>query len=117
MMRVLVTGSRSWTDYDTIEAALGSIIAATDSRIVVVHGGARGADSLAEQAARNLGLDTEVHPPNWTLGRGAGYIRNAEMVKAGADVALAFIVDDSRGASHCAGLAKRAGIPVRRFTP
>lgn len=115
-MRILVSGSRTWDDYDTIEReinrALGDELTAT-----IVHGGAAGADTLAAHAAHAIGLGIEVHPADWKqYGRGAGYRRNQEMVKAGADICLAFIRSNSRGASHCAAMAERAGIPVRRFT-
>lgn len=125
--RVLVTGSRTWSDLDTIAEALDAVIAQTPSTdIVVVHGDCpRGADHIAAEYceltaafAERLGktLAVEPHPADWqTYGRFAGPRRNVEMVNLGADVCLAFIVDGSKGASHCADLAERAGIPVRRY--
>jgi hypothetical protein len=42
----------------------------------------------------------------------AGRRRNGEMVAAGADVALAFCLDDSPGTLDCMGRAKAARIPM-----
>ncbi|WP_431781745.1 SLOG family protein [Streptomyces chumphonensis] len=122
--RVLVTGSRDWTDTTTIAAALEqALIDAGPRPVVVVHGACpRGADALADRHARWLrgtgcAIDVETHPARWRIdGRQAGFIRNAAMVRLGADVCLAFIRDGSRGASHTAGLAEEAGILTRRFT-
>ncbi|MBP5913212.1 DUF2493 domain-containing protein [Streptomyces sp. LBUM 1486] len=124
--RVLVTGSRTWEDVDTIVGALRQIRRDVEGRpIVVVHGDClTGADAIAsylvQQAAPTFGLTEEKHPANWRPGgkldRAAGFRRNAEMVNLGADVCLAFIRDGSRGASHTADLAEKAGIPTRRFT-
>lgn len=122
-MRILVTGSRDWTDAAVIENA---ILTAVDdyqrnsfarvARTTIVHGGARGADSIAESVARKHLFQVECHPAAWdTRGRAAGVIRNSEMVSAGADICLAFIRNQSRGATHCADAAERAGIPTRRF--
>jgi hypothetical protein len=113
--RILCTGSRDWTDAETIRAAIRrAALRCPDA--VVVHGAARGADLLAGAAARALGLQEERHPARWDeLGKAAGPIRNQEMVDLGADVCLAFIKNGSRGASYCAALAEQAGIPVRRF--
>jgi hypothetical protein len=38
------------------------------------------------------------------------------MVDLGADICLAFIKDQSAGASHCAARAIAAGIPTLKFT-
>jgi hypothetical protein len=82
-----------------------------------VHGRAPGADQIADRAALGYGCRTEVHPADWgAYGGSAGPRRNAEMVAAGADLCLAFIRNRSRGASGCARLAEKAGIPVRRYT-
>jgi hypothetical protein len=118
-VRILVTGSRDWTDGDLIRQEMRRAVAdfGPADQVVIVHGGARGADAIAESIARGVGLDVECHPAAWdTRGRAAGIIRNSEMVNAGADVCLAFIRNQSRGATHCADAAEKAGIPTRRYT-
>lgn len=121
--RVLVTGSRDWPDAALIDKALQAecLVAVGERRaLVVVHGGAKGADVMANQwAYRNL-IPIERHPaiwrPNGIYNPQAGLLRNRQMVALGADVCLAFIRNGSRGASHCARLAEEAGIPVNRYT-
>jgi hypothetical protein len=85
-------------------------------QIVLIHGGAVGADLIAARYAEAMDWGIEEYRAKWELyGKRAGIMRNVEMVEAGADVCLAFIYRNSRGATHCAGLAERAGIPVRRY--
>jgi len=116
-VRILVCGSRTWIDGGVREGALRRVCAAYDPQaIVIVHGAAQGADLLAAKFAARHNLQTERHPADWQrYGKAAGLIRNAEMVAAGADLCLAFIRDGSRGATHCADLAEKAGIPTRRY--
>jgi hypothetical protein len=114
-VRVLITGSRDWDDWETLNAAL---LAEVDGgHLSVVHGGARGADQMAGAWARKHGLTEEVFPAQWsTHGRRAGFVRNAQMVDTMPDVCLAFIRNGSRGATMTADLAEAAGIPTRRYT-
>jgi hypothetical protein len=118
--RVLVTGSRTWTDQDAVYKALADAVrpVPADQNVIIVHGCCQtGADQMAHEWARGYGATIEAHPANWVKhGRSAGPRRNAEMVNLGADIVLAFIKDGSRGASHTAALAEKAGITVRRFT-
>ena len=111
--RVLVTGSRTWTDQAVIAAALREHW--RDGAVLVSGACPRGADAIAERLWATWGGQVERHPADWSTGRAAGMERNAAMVAAGADVCLAFIRDDSAGASHTARLADLAGIPVRRY--
>lgn len=121
--RILVTGSRSWTDRQVVGEAL--LAAQTDpdltgqGRMVLVHGDCpTGADRIAAELAAGWGWDVEAHPADWTAyGRSAGPKRNAEMVALGADVCLAFPLPESRGTLNCMRLAREAGIPVWTFYP
>jgi hypothetical protein len=118
--RILITGSRTWTDIQAIWTALGDTVQGipVDREIVLVSGACpNGADKIAEDWGRSFGTTIERHPANWQLeGKRAGFIRNARMTNLGANICVAFIKDGSRGASHTATLAEQAGIPTRRFT-
>jgi hypothetical protein len=114
-MRILVTGSRDWSDKVAIANAIRQAWIDADKpyRVTVIHGGARGADYIAGVFANRMRFDVEVHEADWSIGKQAGYIRNKEMVDAGADVCLAFIRNESKGATMCADLAEKAGIPTK----
>lgn len=112
-MRILVTGSRDWDDRRLLEAVLRRY---ATGMVTIVEGGARGADSLAAALAEEEGWDVETYPAHWEkYGKSAGYIRNMEMVEYGADLCVAFIKNNSKGATMCADLAEKAGIRTERF--
>jgi hypothetical protein len=118
-VRILVTGSRKFTDRRVILRALFDTVAEWGDAVpTIVHGDAPGADQLAKKIARKHCWPTEPHPADWeTHGRSAGPRRNIEMVKLGADICLAFLQNGEKnvGTRHCATLAEQAGIPVRWF--
>lgn len=114
--RVLITGSRTWPDPMLVASALQDVLDHFGPFVLVSGACPQGADALAEQWATYRGLEVERHPADWsTHGRRAGFVRNAEMVKAGADLCVAFIRDHSKGATMTADLAQKAGIPTWRF--
>lgn len=117
-MRVLVTGSRAWPDPVRVSHELTHLYL-QHGPYVLVHGAcATGADAAAhhwyEIAGADLGCTEVRHPADWTkYGKRAGPLRNAEMVKAGADLVLAFFFADSRGTRHTVDLARAAGIEIK----
>jgi hypothetical protein len=119
-MRVLVTGSRDWRDVHAVRRQLGNLIGRSPDGLVVVHGACpNGADAIATEwvtdSQPHYGplVTEEAHPADWNQhGKRAGFIRNTEMVEAGADVCLAFIRGRSRGATHTARIALDAGIEL-----
>jgi hypothetical protein len=85
---------------------------------ILVHGGAKGADLTAGFYWMAGGGRTEVHKWNqdWAeFGKAGGMKRNEHMVHLGANLCLAFIRDNSPGATHCANYAEAHGIRVVRF--
>lgn len=115
--RILVTGSRAWNSVQIIRETLARLREAYPDA-VLVHGAARGADQIAEHVWDAWGLPVEGWPAQWDrYGNRAGYVRNATMVRLGADVCVAFIRNGSAGATMCADLAGKAGIPTIRVPP
>lgn len=119
MKRLLVTGSREFSNIDLALTALSEARWKLGPDLVVVHGGARGADQLLGALAAERGLRTEVHRANWRdNGRAAGVMRNQEMVNAGADLCLVLLVEGlaCRGTKDCWRRADRAGIECWTYT-
>jgi YspA, cpYpsA-related SLOG family len=120
LLKVLVTGSRSWTDAHRIEVAIFRELYETKTfaqNAVLIHGACpTGADALAEEYATRAGMHIIRRPADWDRhGKRAGFLRNVELVELEPDVCLAFIRDGSKGATMTANLAEKAGIETRRF--
>jgi hypothetical protein len=120
-VRVLVTGSRDWHDRLRVNEELADILfeAPEGETITVIHGGCpSGADKIASEFTQAAGWQEKVYLPNWSEhGRKAGPIRNKQMVQDGFDYCLAFILNDSKGASGCLDMAKdsRKEFPGRKI--
>ena len=119
--RILITGSRDFSDKVVIQNALYetwvSLGKPTDA--ILVQGEARGADSLCKTCWSYWGFPVESHPAEWykfgKFDKRAGILRNEKMVALGADVCLAFPLPQSKGTFHCMRIAERAGIPVKNY--
>lgn len=116
-MRILVTGSRAWTDGPTIRHALTEIaLGFRGERITLVHGGAMGADNIAASIADSLGWEVEEHRAHWRphgiYNPRAGLDRNERMIDTlavGVDMVIAFWKGGSTGTAHCITKAREAG--------
>lgn len=119
-MRVIVTGSRKWTDKVAVWDALNDVYQ-EHGPFVLVHGAcSTGADAIAHQwyelATRLVRVKEEPFPAAWDArGKAAGPERNRRMVEAGADLVLAFPLPEGSGTQHTMRLAAEAGIEVKVF--
>lgn len=113
MLRVLVCGGRDFTDAETVRRVLDALHA-SEGVACVIQGVAKGADALAAQWARDVGVfPVQTYHADWRLhGRAAGPIRNARMLAEGRpDLVLAF--PGGRGTKDMTTRAQLAGVPVR----
>lgn len=112
--RVIVCGSRYWTDKDGIKDAL---VAYAPTEVVV--GGARGVDALVKEAAGELGIEAIEIKAKWKeYGRAAGPIRNKAMLELEPEAVLAFHdnLRKSKGTKNMVKLAKEKGLPVYLYS-
>lgn len=113
-MKLILCGSRDWSDRAAIAEVLNRILG---HDVIAMHGDARGADRLAAEIARECGWATVPFPvtdADWKrYGRGAGPRRNLQMLEAGAQLVVAFRCrGESPGTDHMVNSAMKAGVPV-----
>lgn len=116
-VRVIVTGSRSWSDRQRITLRLAQLPPEDDTVVVVGYDPEKkrpkGVDEIAYQEAQKLGLLVEPHPAHWDdEGKGAGFARNERMAKTGADQCIAFWDGRSHGTLDMMTRAVTHNIPV-----
>ncbi len=97
--RLLITGSQLWTETTMIRDALAQVW--HPDTIMMSGACPRGADTLCESCWTHSGGRVDRYPAQWYQG---GRFR------LGAVRCLAFVLDNSPGASHTVDLARRAGI-------
>lgn len=120
-MKVLVCGGRDFKDKEKLYKALDGLLEEYEviggikvpfSELVIIEGGARGADRLAREWAIEKEIVVITYEAEWdTLGKAAGYIRNNRMLTEGKpDVVIAF--PGGRGTAMMVRIAKEAGVKV-----
>lgn len=121
-MKILITGSRFWTNRKSISNALRAVINEHSLKredLVIIHGKCRGADMLADSIARTNGIKVVDYPANWKDGKQAGPIRNQEMLDKNPDIDLVLAfhddLDQSKGTKDMIQRARKAGIRIKIY--
>jgi hypothetical protein len=125
--RILVCGGRHYGTYVTdddlrvphreqiegLRSCLNSLLVEF-SDILIIHGKAKGADSLAEQWAIANNIEQLGFPAQWNkYGKAAGPLRNVQMLEEGKpDLVIAF--PGGTGTAMMCKIASAAGVEVRR---
>ncbi len=113
--RVVIAGCRDYNNYDEakvyIDFCLSNI--RKENKIIIVSGGACGADAIGERYAEENGFEVEKHPADWQrYGRSAGPKRNREMAKI-SDYVICFWDGKSKGTKSMIGYAKEFSKPIK----
>lgn len=119
-MRILVTGSTTWTDVEALAREFKNLPA----RSTIVTGDTLGVDAIAEAVGIEMGFNIErmkksdedykIYPQD------AWKRLNERMIESKIDLVLAFNADFykegcARGTRHAVELAQKERIPVRIF--
>lgn len=114
-MRILCCGDRWWTDKKLIH----DVLAQLSDDTVIIHGDCRGADRIAAMVGQELGLEIVAYPAKWDrYGRGAGPIRNQQMLTDGRpDKVYAFHdnLEKSKGTRDMIERANTAHVEVIKY--
>jgi UDP-N-acetylmuramoylalanine-D-glutamate ligase len=112
-MKVIVCGGREYRNERRMFDFLDRRHAATPIS-QVIHGGARGADSIALLWATARKIPARCFPADWkAYGKAAGSIRNTQMLAVGApDLVVAF--PGGPGTHNMVSQAAKAGVAVEK---
>ena len=105
-VRVLVCGGREYDD----PSAMREVLVELPLTAIIIHGAARGADTMAGYVGRALGFWVWACPAEWKgLGKTAGFQRNQRMLdEARPELVLAF--PGGAGTADMVRRATKAGI-------
>lgn len=126
--RILVCGGRTYSNKNKLYSVLNEIkeiyqgehicktLDISKQNLVIIQGGAKGADRLALQWALENEVYIEQYDADWTrYGKAAGYIRNKLMLETGKpDLVIAF--NGGQGTKNMIELAKQANVAVEIIT-
>ncbi len=114
--RVIIAGSRDFTSYSFLKRKCDPIFDELDKyyEIIIVSGGARGADKLGEKYAKERGYKIEQFIPDWSTGKSAGIIRNRKMGDV-SERLIAFWDENSRGTKYMIEYSQKLGLKVHVF--
>ena len=114
-MKVSIVGSRDFDNYEFMSKCIDEINKEECPISLIISGGAKGADSLAEKYAKEHIIPTKIYYPDWIkYGKRAAAIRN-DLIVSESDRVVAFWDGNSRGTKMTIDFAKSQNKPLSIF--
>ena len=113
--KVIIAGSRGFSNYKLLHEQCNKFLREKRKthNIIIISGGARGADKLGEKYSQDEGFALEVFKANWDkYGKSAGFRRNEQMGEV-ADALIAFWDGKSHGTKHMIDIMNNKNLEVR----
>lgn len=105
-MNVAIVGSRGFQDYESLRSFILNSIDIT-SITCIISGGAKGADALGEDFAKEFNIPKKIYYADWDkYGKKAGYLRNITIIE-NSDIVFCFWDGTSKGTLSDIELAKK----------
>jgi len=119
-LKILICGSRTFNNYDKLKNSVNNVLKDLRSQgeKIFISGGAKGADTIAEEYALNNDKQFKCFSANWDkYGKRAGVIRNREMLEylSYGDVVIAFWDGKSKGTKNMVEIAKKSRKNIKIF--
>lgn len=117
MFVVIVAGSRSFNDLSLMYDKLDYYLQKQDE-VLIIHGGANGADKCAAMYAKDRNIETRVFLPDWNKhGKKAGILRNIAMFEYASQFqnrgCVVFWDSKSKGTKNDIELSEKYNVPLR----
>lgn len=105
-MKLAVIGSRNFNNYELLKIELTKL-SLSNSIEIIISGGAKGTDTLAEKYAVENSIQTMIYKPEYNLYGKAAPIRRNETIIRDADTIIAFWDGTSKGTLSAITVAKK----------
>jgi len=116
MFKIAIVGSRKYNNYHKVEKEFFKLLndlGRPKENILIISGGAKGVDSIAQQIARNHGIPILIFYPDYIkYGKRAPLVRNLQIIEH-SNFILAFPAEDSRGTRFVIREARKRRKPNR----
>ncbi len=110
-MKIIIAGGRDFNEYELLKSSCDLLFRSYED-VEIVSGTARGADSLGERYANEIGYPIKRFSADWDkFKKAAGYIRNEQMAEY-ADCLVAFYDGRSKGTTHMLNIAQKHNLII-----
>lgn len=109
----LICGGRDFSRITLFTQSMRDVVDQRGCPICIIHGGYKGADTMADNWAREWEVDCIRVAARWLQhGKKAGPLRNTRMIEAYGNIDLVIAFPGGKGTADMIRKAKAANIPV-----